>query len=609
MILQNIIFPGIDTCTEELMYFRDYLEKGNFEYYYGREYLKFKKGCCISFDTYFNSFSAGKWYKYTDINTVKLTLRLSGKFCITLMRKYRALDGETIIEVIDKQYVDESFPGNEYGEYTFEYASAEPSGMYCFELKALSGNAKMYGGYYSSDVPEKNIKKVKVAIDICTFKREKYILKNIEKLKKRFLENKDSYLYDKLMVFISDNAHTLDADNIATDKVRIFKNKNVGGAGGFTRGLIEIKDVKEKEKITHVLVMDDDLTIEPESIFRTVSMLSILKDEYKDSFIGGSMIRLDCRYRQVESGAAWNSGEIIAFKANIDLRTVESCLYNEVEESAQYNAWWYCVFPVGVVSDKNLPMPIFIRGDDIEYGLRNMKNLILLNGICVWHEPFENKYSSFLFYYILRNRLIDNSIHNMPLSKEEVIALVRSQVLDEVRLYRYKNAELLMKGTEDFLNGIEWLKSQDGEKLHKTIMAEGYKLKPVDELEEKLPFMQKLYDKSVGTLAATGFKARLINHFTLNGLYLKPVKQYNIVPVLGVQQSAVYRYAVVMNYDRLTGKAFVTKHDKAAAKACVKRLKALIKRIKSDYDRAVKEYNGGFEELSTREFWNKYLGI
>ena len=43
-----------------------------------------------------------------------------------------------------------------------------------------------------------------------------------------------------------------------------------------------------------------------------------------------------------------------------------------------------------------------------------------------------------------------------------------------------------MKGTEDFLNGIEWLKSQDGEKLHKTIMAEGYKLKPVDELEEKL---------------------------------------------------------------------------------------------------------------------------
>lgn len=34
-----------------------------------------------------------------------------------------------------------------------------------------------------------------------------------------------------------------------------------------------------------------------------------------------------------------------------------------------------------------------IRGDDIEYGLRNCKRLVTLNGICVWHEPFESKYS------------------------------------------------------------------------------------------------------------------------------------------------------------------------------------------------------------------------
>ncbi|RAZ20198.1 glycosyltransferase family 2 protein, partial [Klebsiella oxytoca] len=64
-----------------------------------------------------------------------------------------------------------------------------------------------------------------------------------------------------------------------------------------------------------------------------------------------------------------------------------------------------------LVRKDNLPLPIFIRGDDLEYGLRNMKTLILMNGICVWHEPFENKYSSFLAYYVIRNRLIDNAYH------------------------------------------------------------------------------------------------------------------------------------------------------------------------------------------------------
>ena len=97
-------------------------------------------------------------------------------------------------------------------------------------------------------------------------------------------------------------------------------------------------------------------------------------------------------------------------KAGLELESCEACLLNEVEESAEYNAWWYCCFPLEIVTEENLPLPLFIRGDDVEYGIRNMKQLILMNGICVWHEPFENKYSSFLEYYIIRNQLITNAL-------------------------------------------------------------------------------------------------------------------------------------------------------------------------------------------------------
>ena len=147
--------------------------------------------------------------------------------------------------------------------------------------------------------------------------------------------------------------------------------------------------------ITHALLMDDDITIDTESIEKTYTILSLLKDEYADAFIGGAMLRIDKPNMQVESGASWNAGDLISNKANLNMNVTWDCLFNEIEEYTEFNAWWYCCFPMDVVSEENLPLPIFIRGDDLEYGLRNMKHLILMNGICVWHEPFENKYSSF----------------------------------------------------------------------------------------------------------------------------------------------------------------------------------------------------------------------
>ena len=112
---------------------------------------------------------------------------------------------------------------------------------------------------------------------------------------------------------------------------------------------------------------------------------------------------------------------IIVLKAGIDIfkDTVDPLLgmapdkelINEIEEYTEFNAWWYCCFPMDVVSEENLPLPIFIRGDDLWIRPAQHEASDLMNGICVWHEPFENKYSSFLEYYIIRNRLVDNTFH------------------------------------------------------------------------------------------------------------------------------------------------------------------------------------------------------
>ena len=43
----------------------------------------------------------------------------------------------------------------------------------------------------------------------------------------------------------------------------------------------------------------------------------------------------------------------------------------------------------------SFPILRFIKGDDIEFSLRNSSKIITLNGLSVWHEDFQKKYSSF----------------------------------------------------------------------------------------------------------------------------------------------------------------------------------------------------------------------
>lgn len=603
MILQNLIFPSTETCTEEKMYFR----RAEGAYYaWTQDYIDISRNASVWFDTYFNGFSAEKWFKYTNVKKVYLSLKLRGALRVTLMRK------EKIGPEIYTEYCGEYLcvqEGDEPKEFTFEFRSYSTAGMFCFVLNGMGDNSRFFGGSYTAELSKSHTRNVKIGIDICTYKRERFIEANLRLLSGKYLNNKQSPLHDKLEIFVSDNAGTLEKEGIAGSKIHIFKNKNAGGAGGFTRGIIEICRQNRQNGITHILVMDDDVRVEPESIYRTWAILTCLKENYQEAFVGGAMLRMDRQYFQVESGAAWNAGNLISYKHGLDLNTLDACLFNEFEERVQFNAWWYCAFPVSIVTEDNLPMPIFIRGDDVEYGLRNMKYLILMNGICVWHEPFENKYSSFLYYYILRNRLIDNSLHNMLIPKREFKDILYQQVCDEVRIYRYKNAHLLMRGVEDFLKGVEWLESQDGETLHQEIINQGYKLQYLEDLEEKVTFSYPLYEASLRAMPAVGLKARLLNRATVNGTYLPAKRFYNIVPTMNVIQSTIYRTNVILNYDYASKKGFVTKRSPQEARECLKRLKKLYELIDKKYDEAAEDYHENFRRLTSLSFWNNYLKI
>ena len=596
MEIQKILFPVVGKCTEEKLYFR-LNKKADFNGEIG--YIEFQKTGKAEFDTYFNGFSIEKWTKYTILDNISLKIRLSGAFKITLVSKEK-IHHDVIRKVILEKYVK----SNEQVDVEVPYQFGDKKGMYTFELEALEDNSKFYGGSYVSDIKEEDVKYVKIGIGICTFKREKFIEKNMRILNEEILQNEDSPLREHLEIFIADNGKSLDIEGLSTDKIHINPNRNLGGAGGFTRDLIEIMTHNDELQITHALLMDDDIVIEPESLVKTYRILSLIKEEYKDTFIGGAMLRIDKQAIQVESGATWNGGYLDSLKKNVDLTSCDSCLYNEFEEYTEFNAWWYCCFPMKIVTPDNLPLPIFIRGDDLEYGLRNMKNLILMNGICVWHEPFENKYSSFLEYYIMRNQLIDNAFHCQWYGAKQLNKAIIGHCFREIMFYRYKNVELYLQGVKDFLKGPQWLMQQDGEELHKKVMAAGYKGQDLKDL--KVRFHYPTYEASYHYV--DNKKSKLKRMLTFNGLFLR-AKGTNIVPMSVARPALFYRKKAVMHYDVTSKKAFVTEKSFGTSLKYIFKTLGVVCVTPFKIKKAQTAYRTEGLKLRSLEFWNEFLGL
>ena len=594
--LQNIIYPSAQTSMEERLFFR----KGKgCDYHPLKKCTVMSKSSKVSFDTYFNGLSVGKWFKYTKIENIFLKIKMQGSFCITLLHKESHLS-EICSEEIRQEYFETN---GEIVDVILPYDCNKTQGMYTFKIESLEDGSIFYDGGYYTDITKEEVATVNLGIIICTYRRESFVQNNITCLNEQLFE-KEPALQDNLKIYISDNASTLEQKELESQHIRIFSNKNVGGSGGFTRGMIEAIKEQDKTNLTHVLLMDDDVVIQPESIFRTYTLLSLIKEGYKDSYIGGAMLRLDKPWYQVESGAMWNAGYLVSKKAGLDLRKIQECLYNETEETCDYNAWWYCTIPMQFIRNDNLPLPIFIRGDDVEYGLRNMKHLILMNGICVWHEPFEFKYSSSMFYYIFRNRLINNAIRGIPYSKKTFLKDIRSWFLQELFTYRYKNAQLLLDGAYDFLKGIRFLIEADGELLHKNIMQRGYALQDIDKLD--MVFDLQEYENTMSRLE--GKTHQLGRKLLLNGMFLKT----NGNAVTSVTEPRIlhcFRKEKVLNYDSVSQKGFVTTRDTKEFLRLYREYRKFCKECMKIYEDVVKEYQTRASEVMQLEFWKRYLEL
>lgn len=589
MILQNIVFPKEDICGETELYYHTI--KG--EVRQEGENLVMMQGAEISFFTYFNSFSVEKWNLYTDIEDVAAVLEGQGTGAVSLWRVTES--GDMLLqECLRERVIAE-------GKCRISLNSKEHSGILYLTVKANS-ELKLCRAYFES--AQAAINPVTMAIGICTYRREEFVTKTLDTLQKHLLENENSPLYHHLYVYVSDNGNTLPAADLSNEYVRVMANKNAGGAGGFGRCMLEAVKEQEKCGATHMLLMDDDIVLEPESILRTYAILSMAKLSYADAMLGGGLLRLDIPYIQHANGEMWQGGHIGFTKRGYDLRKEWMVFKNEKNLPMEYNGWWFCCIPLQK-SFRGFPLPVFIHGDDIEYGLRFDGKIMTMNGIGVWHDAFDNRKASSMEYYDMRNTLIACAIHHPEFSKFHMIKNVCRHLVGQMLHYREKDQLLTMKGVEDYCKGVAFLKETDPVALHQEIMQMGYQMIDVsEELREfraedyyTKPEPEKLYQEN-------GFSKKHL--LSVNG-WLLPAKKETLPIPMGQHPDNLYRYEKALLYDPDTKKGFFVQRKRKNLFLTMGRCWKMWRLLSKNYRRVVADFSEHGGELVSREFWERYL--
>jgi galactofuranosylgalactofuranosylrhamnosyl-N-acetylglucosaminyl-diphospho-decaprenol beta-1,5/1,6-galactofuranosyltransferase len=408
-------------------------------------------------NTYFGRFPASYWQRWTSARTVAVTGSVSGSGEVRLVAsdsdgRPRTLAVRTLVQADEEPL-------------RFEAALDKFVDGGALWLEAETSTGRMTLERVRWTVPSVRPRRP-TAVVICTFNRVDDCLATLATLAE------DREVADDLAaVYVVDQGtDTLDARpelpglREALPTLRYVRQGNLGGAGGFTRGVYEA--IGEATGPVNLLLMDDDIRLEPDTVLR----LRALADRADEPVLVGAQMLNLLHPNRLHVGAETADLSILragkpvgGALANADVAEEEQHL----RVDAAYNAWWTCLIPSEVVEAVGYPLPVFFQWDDIEFGLRARDAgfpTVTLAGAGVWHADFAWKnWDDWSRYFSYRNSLITSALHS-DFDRRSIVEHLARQLLDALVTMRYGLADLMLLAIEDFLRGPEVLGDAGAEK-------------------------------------------------------------------------------------------------------------------------------------------------
>jgi galactofuranosylgalactofuranosylrhamnosyl-N-acetylglucosaminyl-diphospho-decaprenol beta-1,5/1,6-galactofuranosyltransferase len=550
------------------------------------EGLHLMKGGRATFDTTFGVFSAGRWARLTDIADVIVRIHATGRVRVELVSYADGVD--TVVGVSDSDSTVRCE----------DFRSLAAESLYVC-VTALEDRVVVRGGEWrTTTAPQRD---VRLGVAITTFNRQEYVLKTIERLVD--LESSIPEMTGHLRVLVVDNARNLQPEVPAGAPFRLVGNPNLGGAGGFARGLIEFR---EEGWSTHVVFMDDDISLEPEAIVRTIALLSHANSA--DLCVHGAMMSEEQPWLQFEAGSHYEYRAVYPLRAvgrGIDLRRRADVVRDALEEDLHYSAWWFTVFPMHVAKDN--PLPVFVRGDDVAFGLMHTgEHTVTMQGICVWHADFALKNNPSSLYYEVRNfALIDTLVFDDHKARHLAWRYLGFGFRNAYS-HRYASAEYMIWGMRDFLAGPEeWMRIDHAAKHDQVRQVSEEKAAPL-----------------TPELLALGFTPPRPKFIRLGGYLMAPflgAGQFLPKPMrssaVGVAQIDVRAVGLAIRHKSILyrhprfDEGFVCERDYRRFARIQREVFSTALQLMRSYRRLKKAYRAAYPEMVSTESWKKRCGV
>ena len=549
--LRTVLFPKKEVCTKNELYYR--AAEGAVSFSGPKK--TFTLNGRAAFDTYFNVLPVVKYREYCCLTSLFLRLRLCGSFVVRIIG-VRCSETGYQEELLSESTVSCS----DEGDFAFDISSALDGRIDNVYFTLDSKGGRLFGGSFECECEYSH--NVKLAVVICTFRREKYLLANHSKII-TYLKNSGYFAVNNIHFYIVDNGQTLNSAVIENEYVTLIPNENTGGSGGFTRGYYEA--VNSGKKFSHILFMDDDIILDCEMLLRVCSLLRTRKNDFEGLSAGGSMLRASDRVTLHEAGAVWDGKRINSIGNGLVTTDRKAVLDAAYFPKGNYHAWWFYCFPADWQEKHGYPLQFFIKEDDIEYSLRCAEEIAVLTGIAVWHDDFDGKYDGFQEYYIKRNELIMTSVNDQkPYPLFQVRKLILS-VMKQTVYQRYFLADIIFRAYDDYLKGWEHFRDTDTASLNTELMQSCEALLTDDELMEKygVYFDEEKYLHSVNEPEKLKKQALSMNGYLIPYAFYKKDKDgFYITDLAKCRIVNFYKHRRVLHYDPQRKKGFLTVQKK-----------------------------------------------
>ncbi|WP_406235224.1 glycosyltransferase [Nocardia sp. NBC_01009] len=416
----------------------------------------------VSFCTYFNALPASYWRRWSILESVVLRLELAGHGRVDV---YRSKADGSRIHVQGKEFA--VAPGTEsvHVEFETDLGPFEDGGWIWFDITTDTAVTLLAGGWYAPiEAPGDG----SIAVGMPTFNRPTDAVKTLGAL------GSDPLVLEKIKAVIIPDQGTrkvvdepgfTEAAAVLGDRLAIYNQPNLGGSGGYSRVMYEALKTTDAQ---YIVYMDDDIEIEPDSILRALAFARFAKSPV---LVGGQMLNLQERSHLHVMGEVvdrgifmWTAAPNVEYdhdfsKYPLKDRDNSKLLHRRID--VDFNGWWTCVIPRQVAEELGQPLPLFLKWDDAEYGLRARAAgypTVTLPGAAVWHMAWSDKDDAIDWqaYFHLRNRLVVASLHLPGNGRAMVVNTVKA-TLKHLLCLEYSTVAIQNLAIRDFLAGPERL--------------------------------------------------------------------------------------------------------------------------------------------------------